>query len=252
MTNCLCKHLLFTGLAFFLAASVWAQPASGEKETDAAAGDPLEQSIAAIKELKDGVLIVRLPSKHRKIEQLTQLLDNDKLSKRKRKRMQKLLDQAIEQRDRDGEGIWDAYTKNYDFSELYFTYDTSTVHLKNGLQSGFFLNAQKEVDPSISLAGRPFYLVGKGKVRERENSPGLDAFVILDKDFKRMKGPFPYYARYKTISVSYTNLVKPGESTRLMAVEAAKTFRNQFGYFYQRHVKKEKQDDSPQQKSTGQ
>jgi len=147
-----------------------------------------EQAAAAIKDLKDGVLVVRLRSDQRKIEALEGQLATPNLKEKYRQRLQKLLDDTRREKEVENKSLVAAFRKHFDFSEVLFMYDTATYLVKKGLQEGYFLNDSLQADPHLSLQGRPFRLVrfgSKSGMKQRKSLIGMDL------DFRDLPAPFP-------------------------------------------------------------
>lgn len=137
----------------------------------------------AIRDLKKGVLIVRLKSDIKKMEAM------------KKRNMNQLVEETKTKRDNEN-GLWmEAFAREYKFSEVLFTYDTLR---RTALESGCencFLNDNFEIDPNISLKDRPFLMLYWNN-SQRVGSEGL---MFRDPDFQVMKRPFPYLIKTSSI-----------------------------------------------------
>lgn len=144
-----------------------------------------EQAYQAIRDLKEGCLIVSLQSQSRKIESLQQAVADPSIKASEKNRVQLLLDKTVQERDTFNTKFAGAFSKVYDFSAVLFIYDTSLVALKNGVRAGIFLNDALLPDPSITTAGQ-----SKLFVLRYESSK--DNWEIADIHLNNLNPPFPY------------------------------------------------------------
>ena len=230
---------MMCGLILLLGqATVYAQRQTAQGSEEWTSEERQANALEAIKDLKAGVLIIRLPTLQRKIEELTRLSESEKLSKGQRKRYGKLLRQAMEERDRDRKAYMDAFNELYTFSEVLYTSDTSTLTLKRGVESGYFLNEQMEVEPSISIAGRPYFIMKMGTIQQKDNLSGVEAALILNRDFELMRSPFPFYAKTKPFGYAFKDIAAPKKASSNTAKRVAQTFEDKLWIFYNKYVKK--------------
>jgi len=162
-----------------------------------------------IKELKNGVLLVRLMTSEKKIQALTEAGYPDKAK-----------EAAAEQAEENKE-IAEAFKSFFDFCRVYFFYSSASEEVKSMKFSGNLMGYDLEpigvVDPPVTV----FYVAEFGtieqtdeKYRENESfrptdsggkeaqtnyygSPdmGLPALLIRDSGFFQLRDPFPYYVR---------------------------------------------------------
>jgi hypothetical protein len=138
-----------------------------------------------------GVLIVRLTSNNRKIEQLEMMIKGKGGSKKRKKKYAEELKDLKSETKKENEQLVEAFYAEYDFSELLFMYDISTPQLSEGKQYGYFLKNNLEVDSTIDLANRKYRLVRYGFPTEpgQKRTKGL---VVMDEQYQDMLPPFPY------------------------------------------------------------
>jgi len=169
---------------------------------------------AAYEALEKGGLIILLPSKHSKISRLEKVLAKKMgLSKNSRARYQTMLDETIQERDAYNQALVLAFRAQYNFSDCYFAYDTVRNTMKKGLYDGFFLNDSMEVDSSIELKSDTF-LLAKEAIGDRSKGTGSRGLIFMDKNFKRLDAPFPYWINYPNISYRFSKLLKMPNSLR--------------------------------------
>ncbi len=148
----------------------------------------------AIRDLKGGTLLIRLPSRQRKIDAMEQVLSGYGPDDKGRARMEKLLRQTRQEAAAFNRHMVAAFRDSFDFAKVRFFYDYDTPKLQAGETAGVFLNEELKADPSISLPGGPYYVLGFGQT-QKDYSDGLEAMYIMDSEFERMMPPFPYYQR---------------------------------------------------------
>lgn len=139
----------------------------------------------AIYNLKNGgALFVRLVSDSKKISELDKrVAANPNDTKTKERLRQVRADRQSFNRE------WvDALKENYTFSDIYFLYDYDTKRLLRGESSGFFLDEDLHVDPSIEIK-QNFLILGEGGAGES----GVSAFIVMDENARPLSRPFPYY-----------------------------------------------------------
>ena len=173
----------------------------------------------AIKNLKAGVLLVRLPSERRKLEELDRRIASDRLDAKSRERLKGLKEEVIKDRDKTNQEFVSAFSSKYNFSEIFFFYDTSSVAIKNGAQDGVFLDKEMNLVPSISLKSRPFLVLRSGSLKE--NTTGLEALVVMNEQFEDLTRPFPYYVRMRGIGHLLAKVLNPGKVSRRSGLKLA-------------------------------
>ena len=136
----------------------------------------------AIMELKDGYLLVRMPTYKSKIDTLTAMTQRAQDPKDKA-RFEKLLQDAIGERDTLLSDYVKAFKLNYHFSKVayYFDYDG------HNLNTASYYNMDGERIAVGDLSDQHlFYLYF-----ERTAESAMDALVIYDRFGGRLPNPFP-------------------------------------------------------------
>lgn len=165
--------------------AAFAIPAGAQNESAALTGDAArEQAIDLLKQLSDGVLVVRLNSNHRKITELERLINDPGVEEKTKKRFRKMLETTREETRQESLDMMKAFDGNYNFSKVLFMYDTASLSLKNGVQNGYFINGALEVDPAISLDEADWLLL-------YFSHPSPAGFVLLDQQLEPVQRPFP-------------------------------------------------------------
>ena len=139
-------------------------------------------------ELKEGALVVRISTNHRKISTIQRLINNPNVSNRSKRRLRKKLKRTKQETEETAKQMLVSFITAYHFSALYFMYDTSTHHLKSGKKQGYFLNKQLEIDSTIKLKEGHYFTCDYGNVSSHRALKGV---VIKDKDSNVPPIPFP-------------------------------------------------------------
>lgn len=178
----LVSSLLVTALL-----SIWCMPTQVHAQTDQArnAGEHIQA-------LKQGVLIFGVPDQKSKINFLQRALSEGQISKNERRRMDRLLHQAIMERDSFQTALSKALEANYSFSDFMITNASKMEVRKDSLLQ----NWTGQGDSS-------YVYMARLSVTES----GADALIISDSGGKRLTRPFPYYVRITRLSAFFDALL---------------------------------------------
>ncbi len=159
----------------------------------------------AIRELKNGILIVRLTSEFKKIKELNRILEEGDISPQTKMNLPNKIQKIIEERDAENSS-WITYFENeYNFSDVYFAYDTLRKEALLGNDGkNCFLNKSFRINPSLSLDGRKFLMLYK----ETLPDSGAEAVVFRDASFQQLSNPFPYYVKTTGFMLVFNALFK--------------------------------------------
>lgn len=151
---------------------------------------------SALQNLKDKntTLIVRLPSNHKKMTELERLAKSKNLDPQKTKRMQEVLVTTRAMTPAFNTRLMTSFYENYDFSEVLFMHDTASISLKNGVTFGIFLDKRVQIDSSIKLKTKEYFIlhIDYDGFPEAMN---INDFDVLDRQLKKLPRPFPQDAR---------------------------------------------------------
>lgn len=178
----------------------------------------------AIKDLKGGTLVFRMKSKNNKITKLQELIDSPDISASTRNTLIQELDYTIYERDYFNTALTYAFEKYYNFSNIYFMYDTASILLKDGQRSGIFLNKDLQADPTIEIPEGEFFVIKVGNT-DSSSTTGIEALVVMDRNLTDLKSPFPYYVRINSIGrlfrriFNHNNLVRKDSREIIMQLE---------------------------------
>jgi hypothetical protein len=160
----------------------------------------------AVKEAKrmkeEGVLVIRLETAHTKVKMLERALTNENLKKRKRKRLQMMLDETVLKRDKMNQAIVETIRDTFDFCPYYISYDTSAADLKEGKRSGIFYNTELEKDENISIPdSAEIYILYYHEKSGNHPSDGL----IIRRLKSTLSAPFPDFTAIRESFINDIN-----------------------------------------------
>lgn len=185
----------------------------------------------AIQELKEGALIVRLPSHAKKIAAMEELIQDKSVSKRNKENLKRQVTLIKQEAKLRNEAIVNGFTTAYDFSDVLFIYDSDTKALQGGKTQGIFLNEKLEIDNSIELQERPYLFVRFGQT-DLSTTTGVEGMIITDKNLVDLRKPFPFYVREGGIRYLMDKIFdKKNADMRNMPRMAAKLNGNLKDYF---------------------
>ena len=170
-----------------------------------------QDPVKSIRDLKEGVLVVRLRTQSNKIEKLSELLQSEELKSNVRTHYLAELEETRQEVERENRLLMQAFQDQYHFSNVLFLYDTLAPALKSANPSGLFLNDERQIDPQRTLEGRNFLIAGIGLVAASEGASGNDALIVYDRAFNAMARPFPGYTGVSTIRLFFKTFTAPDE-----------------------------------------
>lgn len=190
-----------------------------------------EFAFNSIKELKDGALVVRLKTNHRKIEIIERNLNNPNLTKAQRKRQEAILEGTLKTRDEFNEAIANMFLDSFTFCPVYVMYDTCSSALNRGVREGLFLGKDNKVDPTIKINETDIFIVNYKK------SGAEFPFDVLRvrKLKEKLEDPFPYYI---ALRASWINQVNTPRASR-----AVQQLNRKFYSFYKRSLEYDKKQE---------
>jgi hypothetical protein len=200
-------HVVYVFILFFIAGSV------NISAQDTPYSDRKEIANEAIKLLKDGILIIRLKSKHNKLVALNELLEQKTPNTSEYEDIQAEIQNTIYERDRFNRSLVESFEKGFTFSDIYYVYDTASTSLRSGVRQGIFLNASLELDPNIEIPDKPFF-VGKIGNTNSASTTGVEALVLMDRGLNDLERPFPYYVRVNSIERVFLRVFNPRKLVR--------------------------------------
>lgn len=142
--------------------------------------------------LKDGGLVVLLPTKSKTIAAMEDLLTSGDLSKNRQLSLAVRLEDIKKDVIRDQEWIIELLDEYYTVGDLYFIYDHDWPTIKDSTQAGYFLNHNLDYDSKISSPEK-FLILRKGTPDPAKYTV-REAFILYDQDGQDLADPFPSIA----------------------------------------------------------
>lgn len=167
----------------------------------------------SIHQLKDGAMVVRLKTNHRKISMLKATLRSSKITAKQRKRHEKILGNTIATRDAINRAIMDMFLDSFSFCPVYVMYDTSSRALARGVRKGIFLNQDYEVDPTVELKEPHVFLAN---YRKQSGEFPFDV-LIMRKLEEKLDEPFPYFVQLRESWIN--NINTPGAARAVVNLD---------------------------------
>lgn len=195
----------------------------------------VSEPVSAIKELRKGTLIVRLPSNQRKMKALKEALEKDDNSSQREKWLQRELEATQEETQTFNNTMFRAFGEAYDFSAVQFTYDYLTPELKAGNFQGNLLNEELEPSSAIALEKSPAFILSFGRTN-KDYSDGVEAMVILGEQLKSPPPPFPYYQRLNDLQAFWGNIFPRSDQELFDAMRLVGKLNKKLHKFYNRNV----------------
>lgn len=146
-------------------------------------------AISQIKDLKNGVLLVRLQTRQ---SQIDGLIEQGFIKEAK---------QVIKEQEQKNKAIIKAFERSFNFAPVYFFYSESSEKVKKGELQGIFLNSELEIQPGLKITNENYFIAEMGNIWFKNYNSFFDGIVVMDKHFKQLDDPFPYYVRsYESLS----------------------------------------------------
>jgi hypothetical protein len=125
-----------------------------------------EELKSDLQKLEKSTLVVRLYTNNPKIKALRKTGD------------QKALNKYIKDRQKYMRLMMEVWSINYDFSEIVYIPDSLFKTFEQNPEGSYFLNSSLDLDPSIQLNTKDYFILGRG---ERDL-----AFVWMDQDQRKL------------------------------------------------------------------
>ena len=197
---------------------LWAAPSRAQR--------PHAVAESHILQLKEGVLIVVLPTRHKKIAELERLLASDELSDKSRRRLGRMLADTRASVASLQQALRNAFRDAYRFSAVAFAYDHEAVRLKPAELALTDVSGA----PFALPPGRPVYFAMLGRTDPQTGS-SMEALLIADAQREVLQRPFPYYQRrYPPAAILDALIGAPGAEERHTRKMVARLNRKLFRY----------------------
>ena len=167
-----------------------------KRQTSTKKESPEKRAANQIKELKNGVLLVRLRTQENAIKSL------------EKAKNQAGADKIRMQQAHANKRLINAFQSNFTFCPVYFFYSWDTEKVMNGNISGILLDHNLNYDPNLILPDKPFYIAELTNVEQERPDPNdltssnnseasFPALVIRDSTFNQLADPFPYFVKVR-------------------------------------------------------
>ncbi len=187
---------------------------------------PLSVAEHHILNLKEGVLVVVLPTRHKKIAELERLLASDELSDKSRRRLGRILADTRASVASLQAALRNAFRDAYRFSAVAFAYDHEVVRLKPAELALTDVSGA----PFALPPDRPVYFAMLGRTDPLTGS-SMEALLIADAQREVLQRPFPYYQRrYPPAAILDALIGAPGAEERHTRKMVARLNRKLFRY----------------------
>ncbi len=170
---------------------------SGEASDTLRREFPRDKSKRIIKDLKSGVLVIRLKTGNNKLKALERVANSPSVSNEDKEKFQMRIVETKKETKLENKHLMQAFKEDYFFSDVLYLFDTSIYLLKEKIQSGYFLNEDMEIDPNIYLGNTPFLIAFYGS--SSIASHGLEGLVVMDENFQELNYPFPHFTGVRAI-----------------------------------------------------
>ena len=186
MYRILCLSLF--SLIFFI------QDLEAQKYTYYSAELAREKSQEHIHALKDGILIVRLESYEKQINQMKSMLIKKEIDQKKRELIKRELNNYKEKREREAKEIITAFDEKYNFCPVYFTWDKDYNIEKQIEGSLQLLNSDLGYEDELLPKDEMHYILTTG-LSHPSVKPEQYGWIIMDRDHLVLQKPFPYFLK---------------------------------------------------------
>ncbi|GEM_PF-5496121 len=176
--------------------------------------------------LKEGLLVVVLPTQHKKIAELERLLSSPELSDRSRHRLSRILRDTRQEVATLQSALQSAFRDAYRFSQVAFVTDDEW---RSRPLEALSLRDIKGAAVPLPTNGA-VYFAALGRTDAQAGS-SMEAMIIHDSAKQRLQRPFPYYARrYPPAAILDALLGVPDATHRHTQKMVARMNRKLFRY----------------------
>ncbi len=176
---------------------LWGSSTTGQIRSGAAATD--------LTQLRQNVLVVRLPSQSKKIKALTELSEKSSTSDQERERVIAELEATKAEARAEALIIQSSFSNYFDYAPVLFMYDEASSKLTKGERTGFFLD--KNLEQSAAILEKELYYVLDIGYTDPSNSARSFSFIIKNQSYKPLSAPFPYAQRINTPALAFDQLL---------------------------------------------
>ena len=185
-------------------------------------------SDSCIKNLKDGILIVRLKSEKKKLEYLNNQLDLSKNDVKNSNNIQEVINKTIADRDTFNQTLIAAFEGKYKFSKYNFIYDSDYKEWKeNNLPNSKLILKNEN---HLLKSKDEFYLI----LKHDNTTSGLEALIFIDSKERIIPRSFPNNIRVNNLKVAIWSIGKlEGRNTK-NAIRMARAINSKLFSYYRK------------------
>ncbi len=140
-----------------------------------------QDPVQSIRDLKEGILVIRFPGYKSKIDTLTSMIS--RTEGKSKARLEKMLEETKYERDSVRQDYINAFRTYYDFSMAVHFMDYES----RDLSKAHFYSMEGSPVPFQKISGQPHLFL----VFEKTQESKIDALVVYDHDMKKLPPPFP-------------------------------------------------------------
>ena len=130
-----------------------------------------------------------------------------------RSRLEKMLSSTREETVHKNELLVQIMQEKYQIGPLYFLPDTALSLLNEAKPEGVFVNAQLELDPTITLPEGEFLLMRIG-YSDPSNTSRAEGLILMDSALEVIPPPFPAVITFNNAGFAINSLLAPNMAER--------------------------------------
>lgn len=199
-------------------------------QSNAQTNDPDYTAYDLIQDLRQGQVLVRLKSHHKKLEALNRELSRPDSDPEYRKRVEKEIRAIVSDRDSFNLNLMKAMKEHFVFCRSHFYYDKDHQLLKSkGYRAPLYLDSLLQPMSEARFANDKFVIIAQGRTKGQD----MEAFLFIDSTGVPLPGPFPSHLRLYAFRPVINALVSE-DHYRENAVWYAKHLNEKFEDLYEK------------------
>lgn len=149
--------------------------------------NPEQKAYNHIRNIKKGVVLVRLHTDDAVVEQMRKL------------RQHKTLKRKLAEIEKKNTDIYKALNTAYTFGEIRFFYARNSQDVREGKFENIFLGSDLNIDTNITIPKNvPVYILDVGDIYFDAMSGHMEGVVVMNNQFEPLEKPFPFYVRKRS------------------------------------------------------
>ncbi|MEO6690919.1 MAG: hypothetical protein ABIO44_01140 [Saprospiraceae bacterium] len=182
-----------------------------------------------ITKLHKGDLLVQLKSERNRMNALN--IELVKGSDRYKRKVQKLLNEVINDRDSFNFYMIQSMKRFYSFSNVFFFYDSDYVDLKKSAFAGNkFLDDKLNRTVERSSDTMDYFILKQDLTKGQS----LESWILMNKDNVEMPSPFPSKVRINTLTTYMNTIFNKKQKFQLNSNRYASSLQKKYESFYKR------------------